>query len=203
MKSDFISNGYRMVYRPNHPTAFKSESRNGYVYEHRYLMEIELGRSLLEGEVVHHLDCNKLNNRLENLLVLSQATHRKLHAWIDGGRFVSDEYSGWREVNRQNRVQEPTYCEMCGKTLQYKQLRCGSQECDTLRQRLGRGAQSRPSYDVLKDFRRNLPMTSIAKKYNVSDNAVRKWIKQYERELGVPEEESILRGYKIDKTAVQ
>jgi hypothetical protein len=45
------------------------------VYEHRHVMECHLGRPLKPTEIVHHLDHNKLNNRLENLEVVDRATH--------------------------------------------------------------------------------------------------------------------------------
>ena len=47
--------------------------------EHRYLMEQHLGRKLTRNEEVHHLDDNKLNNDINNLIVLSKADHTKLH----------------------------------------------------------------------------------------------------------------------------
>jgi hypothetical protein len=68
--------GYRCRYQPEHPRAHQ----NGYVYEHILIAEKGLGRSLVRGEVVHHIDGNKLNNSPDNLAVLqSQAEHVKLH----------------------------------------------------------------------------------------------------------------------------
>lgn len=48
---------------------------------HRVLAEIDLGRDLLPGEVVHHIDGDKRNNSTENLMIFpNQAEHAKWHA---------------------------------------------------------------------------------------------------------------------------
>jgi hypothetical protein len=70
------SNGYYVVYRPEHPFAFGK----GYVYEHRYIIEQTLGRYLSSNEIVHHKDGNKLNNDISNLeLCNSIAEHKVEH----------------------------------------------------------------------------------------------------------------------------
>ena len=50
------------------PLASNSTS-NGYVLLHRVLMENHLGRLLNAEEVVHHIDGDKMNNVLNNLLM--------------------------------------------------------------------------------------------------------------------------------------
>lgn len=54
---------------------------NGKSYKyHRYLMEQKLGRELLEEEVVHHIDGDKLNNNINNLeLMSSKSEHLRFH----------------------------------------------------------------------------------------------------------------------------
>src|SRR5688572_12598051 len=71
----YISNGYRFILLPNHPY---SDSR-GYIFEHRYVMEQHLGRYLTPEEIVHHINEDKLDNRVENLFLTNRVEHPSFH----------------------------------------------------------------------------------------------------------------------------
>lgn len=64
----------------------------GYAYEHRLVAEKKIGRRLLPGELVHHIDENKKNNDPINLEVMkSTAHHFKKHRKLFSGRREPDE----------------------------------------------------------------------------------------------------------------
>lgn len=50
-----------------------------YVLEHRWVVEQHIGRKLLPSEHVHHINGDRLDNRLSNLEVLSRNAHQAAH----------------------------------------------------------------------------------------------------------------------------
>jgi len=68
--------GYMMVrVGVYHPCA----DRKGYAYEHVLVWD-SAGRERTIGTTLHHLNGNKLDNRLDNLTLISINEHRRIHA---------------------------------------------------------------------------------------------------------------------------
>lgn len=102
-----------------------------------------------------HINGIHNDNRLENLRWLCPNCDSQL-----------DTYCG----NNQKKEKKKYYCIDCGKEVSQKNvLRCN--ECNHKLQY----KTKHPDREELKKLIRELPFTTIGKKYNVSDNAVRKW----------------------------
>lgn len=67
--------GYLLAYVPKHPNAHK----DGYVMLHTVIMEQKLGRYLNDDEVVHHINHNRKDNRIENLQLMKKKDHMSMH----------------------------------------------------------------------------------------------------------------------------
>lgn len=69
------NDGYIKVYCPTHQAATK----DGYVMEHRLIMENLIGRQLEQNEVVHHKNHTRDDNRIENLQLMTISEHMSMH----------------------------------------------------------------------------------------------------------------------------
>lgn len=155
-----------MLHLPEHRQAIQHPKLFGWIYEHRVIAEEFMGRPLRDDEEVHHLDEDKLNNHPENLLVLPNSQHLKLHAWM-------------KRMNIDPTAYPTRYCKTCNKVLAVVLVNYCSTACAAV----GTRKVTRPTRDELIDDISKLPMIWVGAKYGVSDNAVRKWCKAYRIEI--------------------
>lgn len=111
---------------------------------------------------LHHKDGNRFNNELENLEILCPNCHS-----------LTPNHSNKR-VNPQKRKQQKeiktNFCQ-CGKPIKKRSEYCI--ECYRLKQR----KIERPEINVIINDINLLGYSATGRKYGVSDNAIRKWVK--------------------------
>lgn len=155
----FFIRGYKVVYHPEHLSFSGFVKHPGYIYEHRYVMEKNLGRPLRKDEHIHHIDGNKSNNVIANLKLISPAEHARHH-----NRKLA-ENQGHHHI-------EERICRRCGKpTSRYGTL-CGN---------CARQKSIKIKLPPKTDFQRmidTLPLEKVANIVGVSSNAVKKWIRK-------------------------
>ena len=131
-----------------------------------------------EGEQIsfhlHHKDGDRLNNELNNLQVLCPNCHS-----------LTDNFAGRAAKKRY-------YCAGCGAEILKSSVRCVSCDKKRFMQKSKRNMITR---EELKELIRTTPFTTIAKQFNVSDNAIRKWCKKYD----LPYQSSVIKSYSDDE----
>lgn len=105
---------------------------------------------------LHHINGNHLDNRLENLQILCPNCHSQ-----------TDNYCG-----NSNRIKkESKTCPDCGKPINRLSTRC------TICANKYKRKVERPSKEELLKDMKELSVCAIARKYGVTDNAIRKWMR--------------------------
>ena len=166
-----IMGKYKAAYAPDHPKRLQ----NNCVYEHILVAEEKLGRRLNDGEVIHHRDQDKNNNNPDNIIIFcSKSEHTRFHKYNCDESILIELNNGTYACDA-SRTKEQYVCPVCGKFKDRKADTC--RECYDLYR--NKKVTNRPSREELKNMIRTCAFTSIGKQYGVTDNAIRKWCKNY------------------------
>lgn len=128
---------------------------------------------------LHHKDGNHYNNELDNLQILCPNCHalQPNNSGKASNKKVLKEKLD-RLSSKEKTAKNKFFCPDCGAIVSAKGLRCKSCASKINNFKM-RKVEDRPSREQLKEEIRNNSFLQLGKKYDVSDNAIRKWCKVY------------------------
>lgn len=115
------------------------------------------------ANIVHDNSWDKVTKELDKCMLLCANCHRELHSKLNESKRIGQNDDG-------------LICTFCNKP--YIKGK-GKKHCSDLCYKKDREKFGKPSKEELENLLWNMPTSEIAKKYNVSDNAVGKWAKKY------------------------
>lgn len=121
---------------------------------------------------IHHIDGDRTNNSYENLQLLCPNCHALTDTWR--GRNIKKEI----DAPSKEKPKQLNICPSCNTSTENKKY-C-SIECSHLGNRKLKPEKRktiRPSLDVLKIDLTIMSFCAVGRKYGVSDNCIRKWLK--------------------------
>lgn len=98
---------------------------------------------------------------------------------LENLRFLCPNCHTTMPTNKGANVKRKIYkCTDCNKKITKGSTRCGSCASKKFNKRK---VKNRPSLETLLEDLKTMPYTKVGEKYDVSDNCIRKWIKQYQK----------------------
>lgn len=147
-------------------TTYKYINHNGKTArEHRVVMENLLGRKLDEDEVVHHINENKQDNRIENLQIMSRSEHTHDHLSGTTDTKTINCYCCGKELIKETRLIK--YRDKTGQTKFYCSHACSAIANSTYFEKYGNISEL-----IKEELNNGLTGYAIAKKYGLNRKTV-------------------------------
>jgi len=168
-----------LVWKYNHPhkaSIDRIDSDKGYTIDNVHLVShisnvaksdlteknfLEMIKQIYEHKIQDNPELQKILNN--NKIVIKQKPKVKIKV---------------NPISQPTKIKLPTTCTDCNKKITKGSTRCGSCASKKFNKRK---VKNRPSLETLLEDLKTLPYTKVGKKYGVSDNCIRKWIKQYQK----------------------
>lgn len=122
--------------------------------------------------ILDHINGINNDNRIENLRIVCPNCNAGLSTF--SGKNINNEFKYKKNINKyKTYISNIKKCE-CGNIIDHRSILC--KKCLSIKQR----KVERPSYEQLLKEIKELGYSGTGRKYGVSDNAIRKWIKNYQ-----------------------
>lgn len=140
---------------------------------------------------IDHINGDHRDNRIENIRFLCPNCHAQTDTYkgknmrICKNKVQENKVQETQEpqiVKKRGRKTQPhKVCVDCGEKCRKTATRCGG--CDD-KHRVNTRKVERPSYEQLQNDSKEMSIVKVGKKYGVSDNCIRKWLRTYSKTQG-------------------
>jgi transposase len=133
---------------------------------------------------IDHINGVHSDNRIENIRAICPNCHAQTDNYKGKNMKIckSKPPQPPKEPKEPQDPKPPKQCLGCNKEIENRNERCN--QCNAKHKfetGVARKVQDRPSYEQLLDDIANMSIVKVGQKYGVSDNAIRKWIRKYEK----------------------
>lgn len=121
---------------------------------------------------LEHINGDNLDHRIENLLILCPNCHSQTDTYCSKTKSIGVYKSNNEIFGYVDKPKEFYFCSECGDSVHEKGFLCV--KCSKI---LMRKVKDRPTKEQLRVDLLSMTYVAIGKKYGVSDNTIRKWLK--------------------------
>ena len=133
---------------------------------------------------IDHIDGCHTNNKYENLRTICPNCHAQTDTY-KGKNMTICKTNLNSKVEQLKQCLEPKHesnkCINCMTDIDHRYTRCNTCRAKNIFECGKNRKVERPTYEQLQEELKQMSMVQVGKKYTVSDNTIRKWLKMYEK----------------------